>query len=200
MGVGCYVGKSDFKAAFRNLPIRPEDRKWLVMMVRHPITNKQYYFMEKCLPFGSSISCSHFQRVSDAIKHIYYRKSGYHANNYLDDFLLTALIKAMCDGNIQLFLDICKQINFPVSIEKMFLGEQIIVFLGMLLDTVKQTVSIPLDKRDKALQLLWDIVNKRKATVLRLQQLAGLLNFIARAVVPRRHSPGGCTTNMITWN
>ena len=30
-GQGCYTAKSDMKSAFRNLPIRPQDRKWLVM-------------------------------------------------------------------------------------------------------------------------------------------------------------------------
>ena len=60
---------------------------------------------------------------------------------------------------------------------------QVIVFLALLLDTVRQTLSIPVEKRDKAVRLLNDIVDKKKATILELQQLTGLLNFISRAVV-----------------
>ena len=150
----CFVVKSDFKGAFRNLPIKPEDRKWLVMVAVHPVTRIKYFFIEKCLPFGSSISCSHFQRVSNAIEHIFLKRTGSRANNYLDDFLIAALIKALCDGRVQAFLDICEMINFPVSMEKTFWGEQIIIFLGMLIDTVNQMVLVPVDKSYKAVSLL----------------------------------------------
>ena len=60
-GPGCYVTKSDMSSAFRNPPIRPQDWCWLTLMARHPETNVPFYFVDKCLPFGSSISCSHFQ-------------------------------------------------------------------------------------------------------------------------------------------
>ena len=63
---------------------------------------------------------------------------------------------------------------------------QIIVFLGMLLNTKTQTVSIPVDKRDKALKILISLLDATKATVLKLQQLTGLLNFIGHSIVPGR--------------
>ena len=50
-GQGCYVGKSDFKSTFRNLPIKPEDHKWLIMAVKHLVSKKLSYFIDKCLPF-----------------------------------------------------------------------------------------------------------------------------------------------------
>ena len=60
-GKGCYVAKSDMKSAFRNLPIKPEDWRWLVMKAQDPWDNRWKFFVDKCLPFGSSISCAHFQ-------------------------------------------------------------------------------------------------------------------------------------------
>ena len=68
--------------------------------------------------------------------------------------------------------------------EKKEWGVQIIVFLGMLLDTVSQTISIPIDKRDKALEQLNKIIHSKEVPVLQLQRLTGLLNFISRAIVP----------------
>ena len=35
-GRGAYMAKSDMKSAFRHLPIRPIDRKWLVMKANNP--------------------------------------------------------------------------------------------------------------------------------------------------------------------
>ena len=66
----CHIAKSDMKSAFRNLGIRKQDWKFLIMKAVSPIDGKTYYFVDKCLPFGASISCSHFQRFSNAIRHI----------------------------------------------------------------------------------------------------------------------------------
>ena len=121
-GEGCYVAKSNMQSSFRNLPIKKEDWKWLVKLVEHPVTGIKYFFFDKCLPFGASISCSHFQRFSNCIVHIFRKKTGEENNNYLDDFFFIVLLKAICDGNIRAFLDICDIVKFPVSLEKAFWG------------------------------------------------------------------------------
>ena len=60
-GESCYLAKADIKSAFRHLPIRREDWCWLVMMAVDPVTVRKKYFYDKCIPFGSSISCANFQ-------------------------------------------------------------------------------------------------------------------------------------------
>ena len=138
-GKGCYAGKSDMTAAFRHFAISPKYWRYLVMKARNPMDSKYYYFVDKCMPFGAAISCSHFQRFSNAIAHIARIKSGNHQNiNYLDDFFFVALYKYLCNKDIQTFLDICDFIKFPVSMEKTFWGSHRIVFLGLLIDTLQQ--------------------------------------------------------------
>lgn len=154
------------KSTFRNLPIRPVDRKWLVMKVMNPQDGKTYYFVDKCLPFGASISCSHFQRVSDSIQHIFKFRSKSDANNYLDDFLFVALLKAICDGHIQTFIELCQEINFPIAMEKTEWGTQIIIFLGMLLNTIMQTISVPVEKKNKALHQLIEVITAKKVQLI----------------------------------
>ena len=61
-----------------------------------------------------------------------------------------------------------------------------IIFLGIMLNSITQTILVPLDKWDRALIMLKSITNKKKMTVLKLQQIAGLLNHISKAVVPGR--------------
>ena len=112
----------------------------------------------------------------------------------MDDFLFAALLKALCDGQLDVFLEICKVINFPVAMEKMVWGQQIIAFLGMLLNTISQTISILEEKWQKAITLINEITSKKKATVLRLQQITGLLNNICRAV------PGDVMLKLPTLN
>ena len=62
-----YFAKSDLQSAFRILAIHPKYRFLLIMKAKHPWTQELFYFIDKCLPFGSSISCAHFQRFSDAL-------------------------------------------------------------------------------------------------------------------------------------
>ena len=114
----CYLAKSDLKSAFRHLPIRPQDWNLLVMIAHHPTTGKKYYFYDKCTPFGHSISCSHFQRVCNAIEAIFHHRTGSRANNYFDDFLFVQLRRYVCNQLVQPFLDISSEMNFPVSLEE----------------------------------------------------------------------------------
>ena len=58
------------KSAFRNLGILPENFCYLIMKAESPFDGNIYYFVDKCLPFGASISCSHFQRVPNAAAHL----------------------------------------------------------------------------------------------------------------------------------
>ena len=98
----------------------------------------------------------------------------------MDDFV--ALIKAICNGFVHAFLDICAQINFPIAIEKTEWGTEII-FLGMLLNTVTQAISVPVDKRNKALRQLMDVILAKKVQVIQLQRLTGLLRSPAECIL-----------------
>ena len=158
----------------------------LVMKAYHPITNKVYYFVDKCLPFGSSISCAIFQDVSNAIAYIVKHRTKKPNVNYLDDYLFAAALKRMCDWQIKVFLDVCEQIRFPVAIEKTYWGTTVLVFLGLLLDTQRQLVCIPTDKIAKAIELVNWFLSKKKATLLQFQKLCGNLNFLCRCIVPGR--------------
>ena len=187
-GVGCSIGKSDMSSAFRHVPMA-KDKWWLlVMKAQHPITKKIMYFVDKCLPFGSSISCAIFQAISDAIAWIVQHKTKKANVNYLDDYLFAALKKILCDYQMKVFLEVCKDINFPVAMEKTFWGTTTLVFLGMLLDTVRQVICIPMDKLIKASNWVDYFLNKKnkKATVLEFQKLCGILNFLCRCTVPGR--------------
>ena len=59
-GKGCSIAKSDMSMAFRNVPMSRRSWRYLVMKAEHPVTGKTWYFVDKCLPFGSSISCAIF--------------------------------------------------------------------------------------------------------------------------------------------
>ena len=181
-----YLSKSDIKSAFRVLPLSRRAFPWLIMMAHHPTTGQVFYFVDKCLPFGASISCSHFQRVSNALKHIVQTKTSSPVTNYLDDFLFIALTIIRCNSLVEQFIQICDQIGFPVAFDKTEWAAETMTFLGILLDGRNFILSIPIEKREKAEYLLKLLMGKNKATVRELQGLCGFLNFIGRAIFPGR--------------
>ena len=187
-GEKCHISRSDVKMAFRNLGVMRKHWQYLVMKVKSPFDKKFYYFFDKCLAFGASISCTHFQRFSQAISHLVTYHTGKKNVAYLDDFLFTALLKAICDGQIHVFMDICNQINLPVNIDKTFWGTTTLVFLGLLIDTVRMLVLVPVEKVAVAREMIDSILSKRsnKITLNQLQKICGFLNFLGRCIVPGR--------------
>ena len=115
--------------------------------------------MDKCLPFGASISCSHFQRFSDALCYLieFRIKQKKRITNYLDDFLFIARTLMRCNYMIQQFLDLCEELGVPVSMDKTKWGSVMIIFLGILLDGNHLVLSIPIEKRQLAVTLLEEI-------------------------------------------
>ena len=158
------------------------------MKARSPLDGKFYYFFDKCLAFGASISCAIFQRFSNCINHLVKFRTKKPLINYLDDYLFAQLYKLLCNQQVKVFLKVCEEINFPVSMEKTFWATTILTFLGLLLDTYNQTVSVPKEKIDKAIKLITTVLEKRskKLTLAQLQKICGFLNFIGRAIVPGR--------------
>ena len=187
-GGDCYLGKSDLTSAFRILGIRPEDWFLLVMKAENPKDNKIYYFVDKCLPFGHALSCALFQRMSNAIEWVTRWKTGKEAINYLDDYFFADGIRRSCDLQLTVFLTVCTEINFPYSKEKTFWSTTQLVFLGLLIDTLMRMICIPIDKIEKAKVLIEKYLNRKskKIKLLEIQQIAGFLNFLCKAVVPGR--------------
>ena len=183
-----WLAKSDLRSAFRMLPIKKDHRKFLLLKAEHPETGQVYFFVDKCLPFGASISCSHFQCFSDALHHIveFVAQVRNKISNYLDDYLFLERAKWLCNRLVTTFLEICEQINFPVAEDKTEWASPMVIFLGMLLDGLRQVIAVPENKRSKALTAVSEMVQKSKTTVKDVQSLAGLLNFLTRTIVPGR--------------
>ena len=181
----CFIAKSDMKSAFRKLGIKPEQFCYLVMVAQSPLDNKWYFFIDKCLAFGVSINCLHFQCFSNSIAHILQHRTKRHPVNYMDDFFFIAILRSCCNGQVKAFLQICDQIRFPVSLEKTYWASNLLTFLGLLIDTINEFVSIPVDKVQRAIDLIQEILNhrKKKAMVRQLQRLSGFLNFLCRCIV-----------------
>ena len=67
-------------------PLRRGSWKLLVLKAEQPVTGKIYYFVDKCLPFGASISCAIFQDFFNAVAYLVLFNTNKPLVNYLDDY------------------------------------------------------------------------------------------------------------------
>ena len=188
-----FYSKTDCSNAFHLAPVLVRQRHLLVMIAVHPITKKRFYFVEKCLTFGASRSCAIFQKFSDALAFLakvsITRKwicDNPALTNYLDNFLFIALSLLTCNQMMSTFLEVHEIVGCPISKEKTEWGSPIMIFLGMLLNGRMMVISILHDKVRKVMSYLTYAIHKRKVTIKFIQQLMGILNFLNRAIVPRR--------------
>ena len=105
--------------------------------------------------------------------------------------MLISLEEQQCNDMVRTFLQLCHDIGCPVALDKTEWASTNMVFLGILLNSEKHTLSIPECKRIKVLNMIDYALSKKKVTVKFIQQLTGTLNFINRAIVPGRASTKG---------
>ena len=105
--------------------------------------------------------------------------------HYLDDFLWVNKNFIVCVNTSKVVKETSAEIGPPLAPEKFVEPTQSLTFLGLVLDSVRMAVAIPRDKQDKIEKQLLEMISAKKTTVMKVQALAGSLNFITR-VVPHR--------------
>lgn len=182
LGQGAQLGKMDIKSAFRLLPISPNDFELLGVKV-----DGKYYF-DKCLPMGCSISCSLFEKFSTFLEWVVKQRcNSEDLLHYLDDFFFGSEKDSNhCLELMQVFEQLCGELGVPIASEKTVWPTPIIIFLGLVINTVNMTVSIPAEKLFELRQLLECCLGKKKVTLKFLQSLVGSLNFCSRAIPASR--------------
>ena len=131
-----------------------------------------------------------FQRIRNSITR-YLARQGYTAKSCLDDFLLIQATKDRCQEEYHLLLQVLGKhlllqvlgkLGFQINCETLFPPTQRLTFLGVNIDSVQETLSLPVNKLEILQVELCNWQAKRKATKRELQQLIGKLNWVARVV------------------
>jgi hypothetical protein len=173
-------------AAYKQIPVRREDWPLLGFMWRG-----EYYY-ERVLPFGLRSSCRLWDLYASALHFCFMHLLNTHAArsviHYVDDFLFVIepgaeeAARAMLAGAIAL----CEELGLPLAPEKSEGPVTDLTFLGIKLDTVAMTASLPADRLAELKRLIVGWKMKERASVKELQSLTGLLNFACFVVRPGR--------------
>ena len=137
-------------------------------------------YIDSMLPMGMTSSCYIAQRVSSMIPHIM-KQRGYSAVNYIDD-----LGGVNTPDKASLAFDelgkILGEIGILESVNKATPPSIKMLFLGIQLDSVSQTLSIDMARISEIKCTVHQWWNRQSASLHELQCLVGMLSFAATCV------------------
>ena len=181
LGMGSFLVKVDIRAAFRLLPVHPSEFYLLGMQLEGK------FFVDKAIPFGCAASCSLFETFSTFLEWCIKQETGHEwIIHYLDDFCGAGQSRSAAYDTKEAILRTFQELGVPIAEEKIEGPDTRIKYLGLIVDTVSMSVTLPEDKLSDLKSAITSCLGRSKITLRELQSLIGKLSFACRAVVPGR--------------
>jgi hypothetical protein len=145
------------------------------------------WFTDKCLNFGSRSAPFIYEAVASACEWATQRELDQRlgvgvafCRHFMDDFICIAGTAALEAKATAIMIEVMDDLQIPRADDKEQLHVQAGEFLGLWLDTGKQVVDCPNDKRAELRAILLDIRNPTTATVepKTLQRLVGKVTWL----------------------
>ena len=139
LGKGTLLYKVDLSRAFRQLPIDPHDYDLLALRW------KDSYYCDLFTAFGFKEGSQFCSRLTDLFRYLMF-KQNYTVFTYIDDTVGCGDTGTAWAG-FEYLKYLLREFNFPISPRKLVSPSTVVNCLGIIIDTVKQTVSIPDNKQ-----------------------------------------------------
>ena len=144
LGQGTLLAKLDVQAAYRTVPVHPEDRHLLGMVWKGSI------YVDTTLPFGLRSAPKIFNSVADALEWVMRARGVRNVAHYLDDYILMGSPRSTeCAEDLEKALTVCRELGVPVASHKCVGPLTCITFLGIEVDTVALELRLPGEKLEK---------------------------------------------------
>ncbi|XP_055353021.1 uncharacterized protein LOC129598954 [Paramacrobiotus metropolitanus] len=178
LGPGALMAKVDLKHAFRLIPVHPAD--WHLLGYQF---DNLYYF-DIVLPFGLRSSPAIFNRLSDFLEWIVRHVANFaDVLHYVDDFFFAGPANSrLCQLVMEFFFLLCGDLGVPIALDKCDGPSTTITFLGVQIDTVTQTLSLPEEKLRDLLSEFQVFSNAKSMTKRDLLSLIGKLSWATKII------------------
>ena len=177
LGWGALLAKVDIEAAYRLIPVHPQDR------VLQGIQWNSMTYIDPMLPFGLRSAPKIFNTVADGL-HWHLVQAGISfLFHYLDDYIMVAPPDSqLCQSWLDILLDECSQLGVPIASHKTEGPATVVTFLGIQIDTCKGELRLPLEKLQRLRDLLEEWRDRKGCTRRELETLIGQLNHACKVV------------------
>ena len=177
LGRGSVLAKFDLEAAYRIVPVHPQDRLLLGMMWQGEL------FVDGALPFGLRSAPKLFNAVADALLWVMGRHGVECAIHYLDDFLVVGPPGSeSCSRALASSLRLCEELGVPIAPHKLEGPGTAISFLGILIDTQEGVLRLPAEKLSRLRGLITGWKGRKCCLKRELLSLIGQLQHACKVV------------------
>ena len=181
LGLGARLAKIDVKSAYRLVPVYPGQRHWLGMQWQGKI------YVDGMLPFGLQSAPKLFIAVADAVEWCVVQQGVRHIYHYLDDFVvLGAPGTEECTAYLTILQRVCQELGVPLAPEKQDGPAEVLTFLGIEIDTIRQELRLPAEKLQRLLQTVNVWESRKVCTKKELESLIGILQHACKVIRPGR--------------
>ena len=172
----CFFMTVDFKHAYYSVYVTPNQRKWL----RFIWNDEHYQFIS--LPQGLSSAPRLFTKLlKPVLTHL--RKLGILISCYIDDCIFIAASQEELLQNVNYALHLFDSLGLTVNMSKSVLTPvQSVQFLGVILDSVSMTVTLPGGKISKIKKLGATLLSRNVCAIHDLASFIGQVVFAGIAV------------------
>ena len=177
LGKGALIAKTDIKSAYRLVPIRPHDRRWLGMRWKDRV------YIDGMLPFGLRSAPKIFNALADAMEWIVAQEGVDWIYHYLDDFALLGPPNSPdCQRALDTLTQVFDSLGVPLAPEKREGPGTTITFLGIVIDTVRQELRLPQDKLERLVTTVTQWGSKKACTRRELESLIGTIQHACKVI------------------
>ena len=182
LGAGALMAKADIEAAYRLIPVHPDDRSLLAVQWKGDL------FCDGALPFGLRSAPKIFNAVADALEWCIRQQGVALVEHYLDDYIVMGPpTTEQCHSDLQTLERVCGELGVPLAPHKREGPTTCLTFLGIEIDTVAGSLRLPAEKLQRLVSTIQNWGDRKVCTRKELESLIGLLNHACKVVRP------GCT-------
>jgi hypothetical protein len=168
-----WLVKVDLRDAYFTVPLAAEHQKFVRLLW------KGNFYQYRCLPFGLCSAPRVFTKILKPVV-AFLRERGIRLVIYLDDVLIMASSKDLVLQHLHLVIGLFTSLGFLVNAEKsVFLPSQEIEFLGVIIDSVSLSFSLPPGKVVKVTHMCEKAL---RADKISLRHLASIMGHFSWAI------------------
>ena len=183
LGKGSLIAKIDIKAAYRLIPVSPQDRPFLGVKWGGKV------YVDGMLPFGLRSAPKIFNAVADAVEWCVANENVPAIYHYLDDFAVIGPPNSEeCENSLQKLKLVCEDLGIPLVSEKQAGPSTNIKFLGIIIDTIQQELQLPEDKHKRLLDAAKQWEEYHYCNKKDLESFIGTLRHACAVIQPAGYS------------
>ena len=182
MSADCFMSVLDIKSAYRSVNIFPDHRQYQGFLWDVSGCGIDQTMVDNCLCFGLKSAPYLYTQITEFVMRTMSQLGFPGVFGYLDDFIAVSPTELQCKKVMSVLIDVLQCLGFVGAWKKVVPPCQSVTYLGILLDSVSMTLSLPAPKVVKLKKIISSYDGKTFASLKDLQVLAGYLSHASTVV------------------